>query len=97
MMSSSGSDKETSPAQQFTRQNRFAFASSIKIVPEGGWGWAICGAAFVAQLIVMGIHNSFGILYTTLLEEYQKSKAETGMLDLLLNILLFVRKEQNLR
>ena len=82
-MSSPGSyNEETGPPQQFTRQNRFAFASSIKIIPEGGWGWVICGAAFVAQLIVMGIHNSFGILYTTLLEEYKKSKAETGMLDL---------------
>ena len=38
----------------------------------------ICGAAFVTQFIVMGIHNSFGILYTTLLEEYKRSKAETG-------------------
>lgn len=81
VMSSPGSDNgETGPPQQFTRQNRFAFASNIKIIPEGGWGWVICVAAFVAQLIVMGIHNSFGILYTTLLEEYKKSKAETGML-----------------
>jgi len=95
MTSSSGSDKEASPPQQFTRQSRFAFGSNIKIIPEGGWGWAICAAAFVAQLIVMGIHNSFGILYTTLLEEYQKSKAETGMLDLLLNILLAVLSEKN--
>ena len=54
----------------------------------------ICGAAFVAQLIVMGIHNSFGILYTTLLQEYRKSKAETGMLDFLLGALPFVRKEE---
>ena len=38
----------------------------------------ICAAAFGTQLIVMGIHNSFGILYTTLLEEYKKTKAETG-------------------
>ena len=53
-------------------------ASKIRLIPEGGWGWVICAAAFVTQLIVMGIHNSFGILYTTLLEEYKKSKAETG-------------------
>lgn len=80
-MSSSGSENEEStPPLQISRQARLALASKIKIIPEGGWGWVICTAAFVAQLIVMGIHNSFGILYTTLLEEYKKSKAETGML-----------------
>lgn len=95
-MSPSGSDnEETTTPQQFTRQSGLVFASKIKIIPEGGWGWVICGAAFVAQLIVMGINNSFGILYTTLLEEYQKSKAETGMPEFLLaDALLFVRKER---
>ena len=83
-MSSSESENENStPSQQITRQARHALASKIAIIPEGGWGWIICAAAFVAQLIVMGIHNSFGILYTTLLEEFKKSKAETGMLDFL--------------
>lgn len=81
VMSSSRSENEqTSPPQQFTGQDRFSLSSKIKIIPEGGWGWMICGAAFVAQLIVMGIHNSFGILYTKLLQEYKKSKAQTGML-----------------
>lgn len=81
-MSSSGSENEDSTPPL---QARLALASKIKIIPEGGWGWVICAAAFVAQLIVMGIHNSFGILYTTLLEEYKKSKAETGMLNFLLH------------
>lgn len=78
-MSSSGSaDEETSSIIQIAKLDRLALASEIKIIPEGGWGWMICGAAFVTQFIVMGIHNSFGILYTTLLEEYKRSKAETG-------------------
>ena len=54
----------------------------------------ICGAAFVAQLIVMGVHNSFGILYTKLLQEYKKSKAQTGMLNFLLESLPFVREKE---
>lgn len=54
-------------------------ASRIRLIPEGGWGWVICAAAFVTQLIVMGINNSFGILFTTLLDVYKKSKAETGI------------------
>ena len=87
--SSSTDDEESTPPLQFTRQTGRAIAS--KIIPEGGWGWMICAAAFVTQLIVMGIHNSFGILYTTLLQEYQKSKAETGKL----NVSFFVQKKQN--
>ena len=50
----------------------------IKLIPEGGWGWAICAAAFLSQFIVLGIHNSFGILFAFLLEEFGKSKAATG-------------------
>lgn len=94
-MSSSRSDnEETSPPQQFTGQDRFSLSSKMKIIPEGGWGWMICGAAFVAQLIVMGVHNSFGILYTKLLQEYKKSKAQTGRLNFLLESLPFVRKKE---
>ena len=55
----------------------------------------ICTAAFMAQLIVMGIHNSFGILYTTLLEEYKKSKAETGMFDFFTDVKLTSKPQQS--
>ena len=50
----------------------------IQLVPEGEWGWVVCAAAFVVQFLIMGVHNSFGILYAKLLEEFNKSKAETG-------------------
>ena len=60
-----------------------SIASKIRLIPEGGWGWVICGSAFFTQLIVMGINNSFGILFTTLLEEFKKSKAETGNIQLI--------------
>ncbi|EDO35653.1 predicted protein, partial [Nematostella vectensis] len=46
--------------------------------PEGGWGWVVCATAFLAQFIVLGIHNSFGILFPFLLDEFGKSKASTG-------------------
>ena len=60
-----------------------SIASKIRLIPEGGWGWVICVSAFFTQLIVMGINNSFGILFTTLLEEFKKSKAETGNIQLI--------------
>lgn len=78
-MSSSRSlndDDSSSPNSPVKKQ--LDFSAKIRLIPEGGWGWMICAAAFGTQLIVMGIHNSFGILYTTLLEEYKKTKAETG-------------------
>lgn len=51
----------------------------VSPVADGGWGWLVCVAGFVAQFIVLGIQNNSGILYTALLEEYQRSKGQTGM------------------
>ncbi|XP_057668640.1 monocarboxylate transporter 2-like [Diorhabda carinulata] len=31
--------------------------------PEGGWGWLVCGAAFLAHLLTSGIQLSYGLLY----------------------------------
>nr|XP_022921215.1 monocarboxylate transporter 2-like [Onthophagus taurus] len=31
--------------------------------PEGGWGWLVCGAAFLAHLLTSGIQLAFGLLY----------------------------------
>ena len=79
-MSSSRSlhEEDSTLPSPISRQRGLELTAKIRLIPEGGWGWVICAAAFVTQFIVMGVHNSFGILYTTLLEEYKKSKAETG-------------------
>lgn len=45
---------------------------------DGGRGWLVCFSAALVQFIVMGIHNSFGILYIAFVREYQWSKALTG-------------------
>lgn len=47
-------------------------------VPEGGWGWLICLAGFIAQFVVLGIQNNTGILYKALLQEFKTGKGETG-------------------
>ncbi|GLV34501.1 hypothetical protein CBL_09749 [Carabus blaptoides fortunei] len=31
--------------------------------PEGGWGWIVCGAAFLAHLLTTGLQLAFGLLY----------------------------------
>lgn len=45
------------------------------------WGWIVCLAAAVVQFVVLGIHNSFGILYIVFVREYGWSKALTGRLE----------------
>jgi len=48
---------------------------------DGQWGWIVCLAAAVVQFVVLGIHNSFGILYIVFVREYGWSKALTGRLE----------------
>lgn len=47
-------------------------------VPEGGWGWLVCLAGFIAQCVILGIQNNTGILYKALLEELKTNKGETA-------------------
>lgn len=51
----------------------------VRSVPDGGWGWLVCLAGFIAQFVVLGIQNNTGILYKALLEEFRQSKGETGI------------------
>lgn len=46
--------------------------------PDGGWGWLVCLAGFIAQFVILGIQNNTGILYKALLVEYNTGKGETG-------------------
>ncbi|KAL9964086.1 hypothetical protein ACROYT_G027665 [Oculina patagonica] len=50
----------------------------VRSVPDGGWGWFICLAGFIAQFVVLGIQNNTGIIYKALLEEFRQSKGETA-------------------
>ena len=50
----------------------------FRSVPDGGWGWLVCLAGFIAQFIVLGIQNNTGILYKALLDEFKQSKGDTG-------------------
>ncbi|XP_020619487.1 monocarboxylate transporter 10-like [Orbicella faveolata] len=50
----------------------------VRSVPDGGWGWLVCLAGFIAQFVVLGIQNNTGIIYKALLEEFKQSKGETS-------------------
>ena len=52
--------------------------SSDVTKPDGGWGWLVCLGAFICNFVVFGTHNSFGVIYGTLIEELRISSAETG-------------------
>ena len=45
---------------------------------DGSWGWVVCFSAALVQFVVLGIHNSFGILLIVFIREYGWSKALTG-------------------
>lgn len=48
------------------------------VKPDGGWGWMVCLGAFICNFVVFGTHNSFGVIYGTLIRELKISSAETG-------------------
>ena len=49
-----------------------------KECPDGGYGWIICVAAAVIQFIILGIHNSYSVLYTYLMKDMNTEPSETG-------------------
>ncbi|XP_050298344.1 monocarboxylate transporter 2-like [Anthonomus grandis grandis] len=44
--------------------------------PEGGWGWLVCGAAFLAHLLTSGMQLAFGLLYLYTIKFLIKTKSE---------------------
>lgn len=45
---------------------------------DGGWGWAIVGASFLAQLLAYGSPQSVGVLYPEWLDAFQEGKGLTA-------------------
>lgn len=42
----------------------------------GGWGWLVCGAAFLAHLLTTGLQFAFGLLYLYTLKFLVRKKYE---------------------
>lgn len=45
--------------------------------PDGGWGWVVCFASFMVNLIADGVTFSFGVLYVELLDYFGEGKGES--------------------
>ena len=41
--------------------------------PDGGWGWVVCGAAFVVNFLTYGTHLAFGSLLSDILANFGPS------------------------
>ncbi|XP_041644649.1 monocarboxylate transporter 9-like [Cheilinus undulatus] len=52
-------------------------AQSTKVL-DGGWGWAIVVASFMAQLLAYGSPQSVGVLYPEWLHAFQEGKGMTA-------------------
>ncbi|EDS33475.1 monocarboxylate transporter [Culex quinquefasciatus] len=46
--------------------------------PDGGWGWVVCFASFMVNLIADGVTFSFGVLYVELLSYFGEGKGKTA-------------------
>lgn len=51
---------------------------TTKKVPDGGWGWAVVAASFIAHMIADGCSFSFGIMYAELLDYFNEGRAVTA-------------------
>ena len=52
-----------------------------QVVPlDGGYGWVIVFASFMAHFILFGIWNMSGIIFIQLLEDLNTGKAETALI-----------------
>lgn len=47
---------------------------------DGGYGWVVVFASFMAHVIVFGIWNMSGIIFVQLLEDLNTGKAETALI-----------------
>ena len=38
---------------------------------DGGWGWVVCAGVFVVNFLTVGQHNSAGVVYVAMMDEYR--------------------------
>ena len=73
-------DAESSEIEEKDTTGEAENKSGEIIKPDGGWGWLVCLGAFICNFVVFGTHNSFGVIYGTLIKELSISSAETGII-----------------
>lgn len=50
----------------------------VDAIPDGGWGWVVCFGAFAINLVLLGIHNCFAILFYDLLKDFKQDSFKTA-------------------
>ena len=48
------------------------------VAPDGGWGWTVVFGAFINHMITHGVFFSIGIIFTSLQDALNGSKAEVA-------------------
>ncbi|XP_035902459.1 uncharacterized protein LOC118507701 [Anopheles stephensi] len=71
--SSSGSSSSSS-----SNENSSLGAYAEARPPDGGWGWVVCFASFMVNLIADGVTFSFGVMYIELLSYFGEGKGKTA-------------------
>ena len=46
---------------------------------DRGWAWVVCATAALMEFFVGGLITSSGVIYAALIEEFEKSRVETGI------------------
>uniref|UniRef100_A0A182RUC9 MFS domain-containing protein n=1 Tax=Anopheles funestus TaxID=62324 RepID=A0A182RUC9_ANOFN len=72
--SSSGSSSSSSSSNENSSLGAYAEARP----PDGGWGWVVCFASFMVNLIADGVTFSFGVMYIELLSYFGEGKGKTA-------------------
>lgn len=62
-----------------TIETEVIFKAREKTHPDGGYGWFVVFSGFAVQFIAVGLQNSSGTIFSALIDEFQRSKGETGM------------------
>ena len=52
--------------------------------PDGGWGWVVCAASFLCNMILDGIAYCFGVLLTPLCDHFDSDKGTVSWVGSLL-------------
>lgn len=55
-------------------------AESSSPQQDSCWSWLVCFAGVISNVVICGFTYSYGILFPTLLDEFQQGKAKTGTL-----------------
>uniref|UniRef100_A0A182N4D7 Major facilitator superfamily (MFS) profile domain-containing protein n=1 Tax=Anopheles dirus TaxID=7168 RepID=A0A182N4D7_9DIPT len=76
--SSSSGASSSSSSSSSSNENSSLGAYAEARPPDGGWGWVVCFASFMVNLIADGVTFSFGVMYIELLAYFGEGKGKTA-------------------